>query len=387
MLNFALPAAPPRRARGSWSARRGRLRRGGRAPRARCPGGQLGRRRRRPRALGRLDAADATPGARPARPRSVPVGLPVGRAAGAAPHRARSRPVSRRAHGAASTSPPTSSRSGTSAGCPHAARAANDARRPAITEREVRALLRAGPAPVAARCSGCAAPTAPGSAGSAGAPYPFLLPPPYRYGPTRAARGAIRHDRRPRPARHQRRGLRADRAHLSPHKARAYRAVGHDLVQGRREGVRVWDLEGRDYINCRSSGGVFNFGHRPRSRWRRSTARWAEHDMGDWLLPSARRARGAEALARLLPEPLPFTLLHRLGRRGGRGGLQARPLGDRAGRLRVRRAWLPRSRRLLARDGRPPLSDRYQPLDAGDRPRAFRRRRGGAQRSAPTRPR
>ena len=95
--------------------------------------------------------------------------------------------------------------------------------------------------------------------------------------------------------------------HLSPHKAAAYQAFGIDLVQGRREGVRIWDLEGRDYINCRSSGGVFNFGHHPRFAVDALKRAVEEHDMGDWLLPSRRRAEGAAALARLLPRPLTYT--------------------------------------------------------------------------------
>jgi acetylornithine aminotransferase/putrescine aminotransferase len=95
--------------------------------------------------------------------------------------------------------------------------------------------------------------------------------------------------------------------HLSPHKARAYQEAGVGLVQGRREGVRVWDLEGRDYVNCRSSGGVFNFGHHPHFAVEALASAVHEHDMGDWLLPSARRARGAAALARLLPEPLRYS--------------------------------------------------------------------------------
>jgi acetylornithine aminotransferase/putrescine aminotransferase len=86
--------------------------------------------------------------------------------------------------------------------------------------------------------------------------------------------------------------------HMSPHKADAYQALGLGVVQGRREGVRIWDLEGRDYINCRSSGGVFNFGHHPQFAVDALTAAVREHDMGDWLLPSVRRARGAAALAR-----------------------------------------------------------------------------------------
>jgi acetylornithine/succinyldiaminopimelate/putrescine aminotransferase len=96
-------------------------------------------------------------------------------------------------------------------------------------------------------------------------------------------------------------------SYLSHHKAEAFRALGIGAVQGRREGVRIWDLEGDSYINCRSSGGVFNFGHRPQFAVDALKAALDEHDMGDWLLPSLRRAQGAEALARILPGDLHYT--------------------------------------------------------------------------------
>ena len=96
-------------------------------------------------------------------------------------------------------------------------------------------------------------------------------------------------------------------SYLSRHKAEAFRALGIDAVQGRREGVRIWDLEGNSFINCRSSGGVFNFGHHPRFAVDALKAALDEHDMGDWLLPSLRRARGAEALAGILPGDLRYT--------------------------------------------------------------------------------
>lgn len=96
-------------------------------------------------------------------------------------------------------------------------------------------------------------------------------------------------------------------SYLSHHKADAFRALGIGAVQGRREGVHIWDLEGRSYVNCRSSGGVFNFGHRPQFAVDALKAALDEHDMGDWLLPSLRRARGAEALARVLPGALRYT--------------------------------------------------------------------------------
>ena len=96
-------------------------------------------------------------------------------------------------------------------------------------------------------------------------------------------------------------------SYLSRHKADAFRALGIEAVQDRREGVRIWDLEGNSFINCRSSGGVFNFGHHPRFAVDALKAALDEHDMGDWLLPSLRRARGAEALAGILPGDLRYT--------------------------------------------------------------------------------
>jgi putrescine aminotransferase len=152
---------------------------------------------------------------------------------------------------------------------------------------------------------------------------------------------------------------------LSPHKAAACRAVGMDLVQGRREGVRMWDLEGRDYINCRSSGGVFNFGHSPFFAVEALTAAVAEHDMGDWLLPSARRAQGAEALARLLPEPLDFTFFTASGAEAVEVACKlARSVTGRPGFVCAEHGYHGHVGFSLAMDD-PPLSDRYQPLTPG----------------------
>lgn len=153
--------------------------------------------------------------------------------------------------------------------------------------------------------------------------------------------------------------------HLSPHKAAAFRAVGMDLVQGRREGVRLWDLEGRDYINCRSSGGVFNFGHSPSFAVEALTAAVAEHDIGDWLLPSARRARGAEALARLLPEPLNFTFFTASGAEAVEVACKlARSVTGRPGFVCAEHGYHGHVGFSLAMDD-PPLSDRYRPLTPG----------------------
>ena len=153
--------------------------------------------------------------------------------------------------------------------------------------------------------------------------------------------------------------------HLSPHKAAAYRAVGMEIVQGRREGVRVWDLEGRDYINCRSSGGVFNFGHSPQFAVEALQAAVGEHDMGDWLLPSARRARGAEALTRLLPDPLRYVFFTASGAEAVEVACKlARSVTGRPGFVCAEHGYHGHVGFSLAMDD-PPLSDRYRPLTPG----------------------
>jgi acetylornithine/succinyldiaminopimelate/putrescine aminotransferase len=103
-------------------------------------------------------------------------------------------------------------------------------------------------------------------------------------------------------------GLALVARHLSAAKVEAFRKLGLTIVQGHRDGVRLWDLDGKAYLNCRSSGGVFNFGHRPEFAVRALTRALEElGDMGDWLVPSAARAQGAAALARTLPGDLRYT--------------------------------------------------------------------------------
>ena len=95
---------------------------------------------------------------------------------------------------------------------------------------------------------------------------------------------------------------------MSAAKVEAFRNLGLTIVQGHRQGVRIRDLDGKAYLNCRSSGGVFNFGHRPAFAIRALTRALEElGDMGDWLVPSAVRAQGAAALARTLPGDLRYT--------------------------------------------------------------------------------
>jgi len=92
-------------------------------------------------------------------------------------------------------------------------------------------------------------------------------------------------------------------------KVEIYRGLGFDFVPGRREGCYIWDIEGRKrLLNCRSSGGVFNLGHRHPVTTEALRSALNELDCGDHLLISEQRAALAKRLAGLLPGDLTYTV-------------------------------------------------------------------------------
>ena len=98
--------------------------------------------------------------------------------------------------------------------------------------------------------------------------------------------------------------------------------------------------------------------------------------MGDWLLPSARRrARAPRRWRGCCRSALRYSFFTASGAEAVEVACKlARSVTGRTG-LRVRRARLPRPRRLLAGDGRPAALGPLPAADAGDRARALRRPR------------
>lgn len=97
--------------------------------------------------------------------------------------------------------------------------------------------------------------------------------------------------------------------HVSSAKVRMYQSLGLALVPGRREGCYIWDLEEKIcLLDCRSSGGVFNLGHRPPATVAALREALGRLDLGDHLLLSAHRAALAHRLAGLLPGDLDYTV-------------------------------------------------------------------------------
>ncbi|MCQ4118934.1 class-III pyridoxal-phosphate-dependent aminotransferase [Rhodococcus tibetensis] len=92
--------------------------------------------------------------------------------------------------------------------------------------------------------------------------------------------------------------------YLSPPRAAFYRALGDVPTPSGSDGVFIYHSDGRDLLDCRSAGGVFNLGHRnPRIR-ELVTDSLNSVDIGDWLLPSVDRGTAARAIAKVLPDPL-----------------------------------------------------------------------------------
>ena len=90
--------------------------------------------------------------------------------------------------------------------------------------------------------------------------------------------------------------------HVSSGKVKFFKDAGVDFVLGRREGIYMYDVEGkRKLINCNSNGGVFNLGHRNPEVIAALKEAMEELDIGTHHTVSEHRARLAERLARISP--------------------------------------------------------------------------------------
>ncbi|NOZ49127.1 MAG: aspartate aminotransferase family protein [Chloroflexi bacterium] len=92
--------------------------------------------------------------------------------------------------------------------------------------------------------------------------------------------------------------------HVSSGKVDFFTQSGFDFIIGRREGVSIYDLDGRRLINCHSNGGVYNLGHRHPQVVEALRQALDELDIGNSHLISEHRALLAERLAAVAPGDL-----------------------------------------------------------------------------------
>jgi acetylornithine/succinyldiaminopimelate/putrescine aminotransferase len=95
---------------------------------------------------------------------------------------------------------------------------------------------------------------------------------------------------------------------VNPMKARILAHAGLDIIEARREGVRVWDMAGRSYIDCITSAGSFNVGRRNPEIVAALKAALDEADQGIFLICSKYKADLAKKLAEITPGDLRYTM-------------------------------------------------------------------------------
>jgi len=96
--------------------------------------------------------------------------------------------------------------------------------------------------------------------------------------------------------------------YVCPHRVRTFRGLGVEIVMGRREGYRIWDLDGRELLDLHLNGGVFNLGHRNPELRETLVDGLETLDIGNHHFPSVERAALAEMLAGLVPGALRYSV-------------------------------------------------------------------------------
>ncbi|MCC6764269.1 MAG: aspartate aminotransferase family protein [Deltaproteobacteria bacterium] len=112
----------------------------------------------------------------------------------------------------------------------------------------------------------------------------------------------------PSPSDRKRRARELCREYLMPARVAAWENLGVPLVIGRREGYRIWDLDGHELFDLHLNGGTYNLGHRHPELVATLRADLETLDVGNHHFPSEARGELAEKLARLTPGDLHYSV-------------------------------------------------------------------------------
>ena len=96
--------------------------------------------------------------------------------------------------------------------------------------------------------------------------------------------------------------------YLIPGRVEAFLGMGIPLVIGRREGYRIWDIDGHELMDFHLNGGTFNVGHRNPEVLQALETALQTLDVGNHHFPSPARADLAEKLAACTPGDLHYTV-------------------------------------------------------------------------------
>ncbi|MDJ0868714.1 MAG: aminotransferase class III-fold pyridoxal phosphate-dependent enzyme [Myxococcota bacterium] len=102
--------------------------------------------------------------------------------------------------------------------------------------------------------------------------------------------------------------LRRAHEYLMPNRVETWLGAGIPLVIGRREGYRIWDVDGHELLDLHLNGGTYNLGHRHPALLETLRAGLEELDVGNHHFPSEARAALAEQLAQRTPGDLHYSV-------------------------------------------------------------------------------
>ena len=103
--------------------------------------------------------------------------------------------------------------------------------------------------------------------------------------------------------------LEGTRKHLYPGRVERLLAGGIDFVPGRREGYRLWDVDGRELLDLHLNGGTFSLGHRNPELTRVLADGLDEWDVGNHHFGSGPKAELAQALVECAPGRMKYVVL------------------------------------------------------------------------------
>jgi len=83
---------------------------------------------------------------------------------------------------------------------------------------------------------------------------------------------------------------------------------GHDFLEQDYEGSFTFDSEGKRYLDCYTSGAVFNLGRKNRAIIQRFKKAIYETDQGNFVMPSHEKALLAKRIAEFMPSNLDCVL-------------------------------------------------------------------------------
>lgn len=96
--------------------------------------------------------------------------------------------------------------------------------------------------------------------------------------------------------------------YMNSMKVRTLKHAGLDIITDKREGVYIWDITGKRYLDCITGAGSFNLGHRNPVILKALQEALLNTDIGIFLLPSKEKTELAKKLAEITPGDLKCTV-------------------------------------------------------------------------------